>query len=150
MSFQDVRLVEETYPCVIAVSSRFSDVIRDGHLNNAILATYYEEGRRSLERALFAGRAWPEGPFPVVVQTQARFLAAGSYPGDLHVGCGVAKIGTSSFHVAQGLFQGSRCLGLCDTVMVHLGENGRATSLTALYRSVLEPYRLRESSAPIV
>ena len=149
MSVQDFRLVQSSYPYIVTISSRFSDVIRDGHLNNAILATYFEEGRRSLERALFAGRAWPEGPFPVVVQTQARYLAAGSYPGDLHVGCGIASIGTSSFHIAQGLFQEQRCLATCETVMVHLGPDGAAAALSAQYRELLEPYRLGEGSTPI-
>ena len=87
MSVQDFRLVQSSYPCVVTISSRFSDVI--------------------------------------------------------------ASIGTSSFHIAQGLFQEQRCLATCETVMVHLGPDGAAAPLSAQYRELLEPYRLGEGSTPI-
>jgi acyl-CoA thioester hydrolase len=42
----------------------------------------------------------------------------------IHTGAGVGRIGRTSFVASTGLFIEGSCIGVCDTVLVLLGDDG--------------------------
>jgi acyl-CoA thioester hydrolase len=56
---------------------------------------------------------------------------------------GIARIGTTSFTMAMGLFQNDRCVGLSAAVVVHATQAGPAP-LPDRWREVLQ-YKLLRS-----
>ncbi|WP_462203091.1 acyl-CoA thioesterase [Frankia sp. CcWB3] len=119
--------------------TRFSDMDSFGHLNNVAVASLYEDTRVRLHTRLLR----PEDPgglpgfTPVVAQLSIHYLAEAHYPATYEIGHGISRIGASSFVHSAGLFLDEVCLGLCDTVMVHLVD-GVPTPLPPDRRALLE------------
>lgn len=115
------RLRLTAYPFHCRVETRFADLDPLRHVNNVSMGTLFEEGRLQFHHA-HLGRMGPppdgEGFKLVVVQIGMRFLAETFYPGTVEIGLGVTRLGRSSFHYGQGLFQGGRCTALCDITLV--------------------------------
>lgn len=136
----DPRLDLSAYPIAHEIALRYGDVDRQGHLNNVAIATLYQEARLEvLERAF--GPITTRSRILVAEQT-LRFLCEG-FPIPTTFGSGVSRIGRSSYHLAHGMFQGGRCIGLCDTVLVNVGDDGRSEPLPDQVRTVLEGLMLR-------
>lgn len=112
------------YPFVVEVPPRFSDMDALGHLNNVALAAVYEEGRLALHRAVKAHKHHEAGARTVIAQVLINYAAEGFYPEALVVAGGLSRIGTSSYAIAQGLFQKGRCIGTADTVIVYTHGGG--------------------------
>ena len=53
------------------------------------------------------------------------------------VQCGVGRIGRTSYVASTALFIDGTCIGVCDTVLVALGENG-PEPLTEEFRAALQ------------
>src|SRR5581483_5506681 len=110
------RLELATYPLTREITARVSDLDGHGHINAIRIGLFYEDARAALYTQLPRDI---ERPRNVVVQLSIRYLGEGEWSGALTVGTGIAKVGTSSFAMAQALFQAGRCIGLCDTVIVN-------------------------------
>ena len=120
------------YPVHHQLQTRVGDLDGYGHLNAVRLGQYYEDARAVFQRSIRRdGRARV-----VVAQFAVRYLAEGKWPGDVEVGTGVVRIGTSSYAIGQALFQGRRCIGLCETVLVHIRDS-RPAPLPTDYRAEL-------------
>ena len=106
----------------------------EGHLNNVALASFYEDARVSFLRDL----AGADRTFRFVIASiRISYLAEAHYPGDYDVGLGVTRFGNTSFDIGCGLFIGDKCVGVCDTTQVTIGEAGPITIPQAL-RAALE------------
>lgn len=125
------------FPTHRRLQTRVSDLDGNGHLNAIRIGHFYEDARAAFHVA--TGR---HGGRVLVAQLTLRYLAEGRWPEDAEVGTGVVRIGRSSFVMGQGLFQAGRCIGLCETVLVHTGGGG-PSPLPESYRQVLAPQRLR-------
>ncbi|MEQ1755550.1 MAG: acyl-CoA thioesterase [Micropepsaceae bacterium] len=113
------RLHRSTYPYFRRVIARFSDMDTEGHLNNVALASFYEDGRVSFLRGLTGN----DKAFRFVIASiSISYLAEAHYPGEYEVGLGVSRFGTKSFDIGCGLFIGDKCVGVCDTTQVTIGE----------------------------
>jgi acyl-CoA thioester hydrolase len=121
------------YPVTREISTRVSDMDGYGHLNAIRLGQFYEDARAAFYGVAFTGQ---DRGRQLVAQITTRFLGEGFWPGTLTVGTGISRIGNSSFLMVQGLFQDSRCLGLCDTVMVNTAA-GVSAPLPAEIRTAL-------------
>lgn len=122
----------EAYPVHHQLQTRVGDLDGYGHLNAVRLGQYYEDARAVFQRSLRrGGRARV-----VVAQFAVRYLAEGKWPGVVEIGTGVVRIGTSSYAIGQALFQGRRCIGLCETVLVHTRDS-RSEPLPTDYRAEL-------------
>ncbi|HEY0522881.1 MAG TPA: thioesterase family protein [Stellaceae bacterium] len=117
---------------------RFADTDKLGHVNNAVFATLLETGRVSLlynpERPLA-----PPGNDFVIARLELDFRAELHYPGTVDIGTGILSIGRNSFNVGQGLFEGGRCVGTANSVLVLISHETR--------RSVALPQELRDRLA---
>jgi acyl-CoA thioester hydrolase len=135
-----LRLELAAYPVVRELTTRVSDLDGYGHLNAIRLGHFYEDARAAFYYEAFEGAPRAR---TLVAQITLRYLREGFWPAPSRVGTGIATIGTSSFVMAQGLFQEGRCIGLCDTVLVSTHE-GRAHPLDGDIRLAIERMRLRQ------
>jgi acyl-CoA thioester hydrolase len=121
---------------------RYSDTDRQGHVNNAIFATYLETGRVEL---LYH-------PTHPIVETGAECVIASlaldyrgeiHWPGEVQVGTGVLRIGTSSMTLVQVAEQEGRPVATAETVIVQIDSATRkARPLSAAARERLQALRL--------
>jgi acyl-CoA thioester hydrolase len=103
---------------------RFGDTDLVGHVNNAAFATFFETGRVSFlydKEEPFA----PAGCDFVVVKLTIEFRAEMHYPGIVDIGTRVVRIGTSSFTMAQGLFNEGHCAATAESVCVIISKETR-------------------------
>ncbi len=93
----------EAFPFRAAAEIRFSDLDAQGHVNNAVFATFSEIGRVAFlydpDRPLA-----PEGASIVIARIEIDFHAELHWPGQVEIGTGVVEIGRSSCRFAQGIF----------------------------------------------
>jgi len=117
---------------------RYGDTDRQGHVNNAVFATFCETGRVGFlydEKLQLAGA----GANFVVVRLEVDFRAELFYPGQIDIGTRVLSIGRSSFRVGQGIFKGDLCAATSESVMVLMDDATRkAKPLTPQLRQWLE------------
>ena len=66
------------------------------HVNNAMYFRYMEEARIQLLHHL-GGSLDPQSTGPVIVNAEAEFLAAVTYPDSLRIDCSAGELGRSSF-----------------------------------------------------
>ncbi len=130
------RLQLELYPFRMEIAPRFGDMDPLRHLNNVALAGMYEEGRVRFGSALYPLRLQGRGYRLVIAEVSIRYLAESHYPAPLTIGVGVLRIGGAAHTLGQGLFQGGRCVGVCDTVLVHTAE-GRPSPIPDALRATL-------------
>jgi acyl-CoA thioester hydrolase len=117
---------------------RYGDTDRQGHVNNAVFATFCESGRVMFlfdEKLNLAG---PNAAF-AVVRLEIDFRAELFYPGRVDIGTRVLGIGRTSFRLGQGVFNGDTCAATSETVLVQMdGATRKAKPLTPQLRAWLE------------
>ena len=118
---------------------RYADTDRQGHVNNAVFATMLETGRVEVLYSTDAPLAAPGCAF-VIARLTLDFRSELTWPGRVEIGTRVAKIGTSSITLEQGLFQNGACAATATTVIVHVNERaGRSEPLSEPAIQALEP-----------
>jgi acyl-CoA thioester hydrolase len=139
------RLRPQAYPQQLDMRASYADVDSFQHLNNVALARYFEEGRATLNMGVFGVDTVvrPSAGVQLLFASIAiDYLSQGEYPGAVTVCTAVSKIGRSSFTQAAALFQGERCLALCDAVTV-FAIDGKGADLPADVRGELEQLLIR-------
>lgn len=134
-----IRLRLETYPVVDEIAARYGDMDANAHLNNLALEALHENARATMNRALLpqAYHAGNRRLRLVTSQNVVHFLAEAHWPALITTGAGVGRIGRTSYVASTGLFIDGSCIGVCDTVLVLLGEQG-PEPLPADFRSALQ------------
>lgn len=141
MRHDPARLQLDRYPWSLEIPTRFGDVDPLQHLNNVAIAGLYEDGRVRFNMSLDLHRH--RGPGRTVVgKVVLHYLAEGRYPKPVTCAAGVLNVGNSSWEIGLALFQDERCIGLCETVLVHT-EDGRAARLPDPLREAFEAARFR-------
>ena len=123
---------------------RYADTDRQGHVNNAIFATFLETGRVEVlynpEHPILS-----EGSSFVIASLKLDFLKEITWPGQVDTGTGILKIGNSSIRIFQKLFQNEKCVAHAETVIVHVDDRTRRGSpLTDNARKTLGAWLMRE------
>ncbi len=123
-----MRLRLDSYPVVDEIAARYGDMDANAHLNNLALESMHENARATMNRRLFpqAYRAGDKRLRLVTSQNAVHFLAEAHWPAVIQTGAGVGRIGRTSFIASTGLFLDGTCIGVCDTVLVLLGDDGPA------------------------
>lgn len=121
---------------------RYGDTDRQGHVNNAVFATFLETGRVEL---LYDARY----PFPaeglsfVIVSLKLDLLKEINWPGRVDIGTGVLRIGNSSITFFQRIFQNGVCVAEAETVIVQVDHTtGQSAALTNEYKKILSGWML--------
>ncbi|MEE4022833.1 thioesterase family protein [Gordonia sp. PKS22-38] len=119
----DAHRVED-YPAHITEKIRYADTDRQGHVNNAVFATFLESGRVAVLYDPLAPLVEPGSSF-VIARLELDFRAEMTWPGDVVVGTRVASTGRSSIVLEQAIFQDERCVATAKTVIVGVDETTR-------------------------
>ncbi len=121
-----MRLRIESYPVIAEVQARYGDMDANAHLNNLALESMHENARATMNRDLFPAAYRPGGrSFRIVTsQNAVHFLAEAHWPATIVTGAGIGRIGRTSYIASTGLFRDGTCIGVCDTVLVLVGDNG--------------------------
>lgn len=117
---------------------RYGDTDRQGHINNAVFATFCESGRVSFlyDKKLNLHGA---GANFVIVRLELDFRSELHYPGTVDIGTRVLSLGRSSFRLGQGIFNGDLCAATSEATMVLMDDTTRkSTPLTPHLRTWLE------------
>jgi acyl-CoA thioester hydrolase len=121
-----MRLRLDTYPVIDEVQARYGDMDSNAHLNNLALESMHENARATMNQSLFPDiyDLTTRRLRLVTSQNAVHFLAEAHWPGTVVTGAGVGRIGRTSFIASTGLFVDGRCVGVCDTVLVLLDDDG--------------------------
>jgi acyl-CoA thioester hydrolase len=127
-----------SYPIWTSDTLRYGDTDRQGHVNNAVFATFCESGRVSFLYDQKLPLRAPDTNF-VIVRLELDFLAELFYPGTVDIGTRVLWIGRSSFRLGQAVFNGELCAATAECVMVLVDDRTRrSTPLPPPLRQWLE------------
>jgi acyl-CoA thioester hydrolase len=108
---------------------RYGDTDRQGHLNNAVYATFFETGRCDMLDVTDALRRSTTHHW-VLARLTINYVAEGFWPGQVQIGTGITAIGNSSATYLQAVFQDGKCLAWGETVVVQVSkETGRSAPL---------------------
>ena len=121
-----MRLRLDSYPVVDEIAARYGDMDANAHLNNLALEAMHENARATMNRDVLpeAYRAGGRRLRLVTSQNAVHFLAEAHWPALIATGAGVGRIGRTSYVASTGLFRDGECIGVCDTVLVLLGDDG--------------------------
>ena len=136
----------EAYPSRTSADIRYSDLDRQGHVNNAVFATFSEVGRVAFmydpDKPLAV-----EGKSFVIARLLIDFRAELFWPGHVEIGTGVVRVGRSSFTLAQGIFNEGRLVATAEAAIVMVDqETRRSTPLPAQTIDVLQSLILVNAS----
>ena len=112
------------YPHRITEIIRYGDLDPQGHVNNAVYATYFESGRVAVFRQPDLGIGVPGGTF-VLVRAEINFRKELRWPGNVEVGTAVAEFGRSSFVMRQAVFRDDVCAATGRATLVLLDTETR-------------------------
>ncbi len=114
----------EHYPYRARDVVRFADLDAQGHVNNAVFATYFETGRVGMFRSPDLGIGVENATF-VLARQEIDFLRELRWPGEVVAATGVAEFGRSSFILAQAVFSGDTCVAAGRATVVMLDATTR-------------------------
>ena len=122
---------------------RYCDVDRQGHVNNAVFATFLESGRVAIlydpKRDLI-----PAGGAFVIARLILNYRAEVFWPNEIAIGTAVKQLGRSSVTFAQGIFVGGQCVATAETVIVFIDRATRKSQpLTDAMRGELTTLALK-------
>lgn len=137
----------EDFPYRLTDNVRFADLDLNGHVNNAVYATYFETGRVTLMKDQSYWRL-PQGLAWIMVRLDIHFRAELHWPGTIEMGLGVTKFGRTSVSFDQVVFSDGRCVASAQAVTVLIDQaTRRPTPLTADIIAKFQPW-LRRGVAP--
>lgn len=103
---------------------RYADTDKQGHINNAVYATFFETGRVEFISRAHAASAHDDAEF-VIAQITIKYLQETHWPGTVEVGSRVKRIGGSSLVVEQALFNDGRLCAAGESVVVQINTSTR-------------------------
>jgi len=107
----------EDFPSRTFDKLRFGDTDSVGHVNNAAFSTFYETGRTHLVHAGDQKLLEPGFGF-VLAHISIDYLGEILWPGQVDIASGTTRIGNSSVHFAQALFQNGQCVSRAKSIIV--------------------------------
>ncbi|HLJ64547.1 MAG TPA: thioesterase family protein [Stellaceae bacterium] len=117
---------------------RFGDTDGQGHINNAVYATFCESGRVSLFHNEGRGLLAPGTNF-VIARIELDYRAELHYPGRVDIGTSVLGLGRTSFRLGHAVFKGELCAATALSVGVVIDDRTRkSTPLPEKLRTWLE------------
>lgn len=113
---------------------RYGDCDPQGHVNNAVFTTFLETGRCDLFAAVRSADAPADAIF-VIARLELDYVAEIFWPGRVEIGTATAKLGNSSVHIEQAVFQGEKLVARAKSVLVHLSAERRPAPLSEAQRA---------------
>ncbi len=137
----------DDFPARSKEKLRYGDTDRQGHVNNAVFATFMETGRVEMFFGGDTGLSTEDTEF-VIVRLELDFLAEVTWPGTVEIGTMVREIGNSSFKLFQLVFQNGKPVARSSAVIVQMDKNSRKSRpLSQDVRRKLETFQSVSSVA---
>lgn len=119
----NTRQEYESFPLQSYDKIRYGDTDSQGHVNNAVFATFLETGRTEL---FLEVEVWKEEkPMFGLVSSNINLMAEINWPGTVEIGTGIKKIGSSSITFTHGLYQNGKMVAMAETVTVQMDNKTR-------------------------
>ncbi len=99
-----------------------------GHVNNAVIATYFEQARIEALTPILR-RLAPDGLDIVVARVAIDYRRELHYPGVVEIGTRIGRFGTRSCMLASELFVGDIRYASCEATVVFFDTATRASAL---------------------
>lgn len=137
----------DDYPLRLDDNVRFADLDVNGHVNNAVYASYFESGRVILIRDTANGLT-PAGANWVMVRLDIHYRAELHWPGTIETGLGVRRLGRTSVTFDQVVFSQGRCVASAQATTVLVDSRTRKpTPLTSSVIDKFQRWMMRGESA---
>ncbi|MDR0411493.1 MAG: acyl-CoA thioesterase [Treponema sp.] len=132
---------------ITIVSPRFGDVDGLGHINNTVLAAWFELGRNPLFRIFEPNLNLSYDTWSLIMaHTEYDFLDQLFFQFDVEIRTVVSRIGTKSFTVSHEAWQEGRLCVKGSAVVVHYDFNTKQTTpIPEDKKRLLEQYLIRET-----
>ncbi|AUH34734.1 acyl-CoA thioesterase [Paracoccus tegillarcae] len=103
---------------------RYSDMDRQGHVNNAVYSTLFEAGRVEF---MYDGNSPLHDPGCglVLVKLEIDFVTEMSWPGHVEIGTRLVSLGRSSMRSDQAIFQNGNCMAIARNTVVQMNQSTR-------------------------
>jgi acyl-CoA thioester hydrolase len=131
----------DAYRHFTTITTRWGDNDAYGHVNNTVYYAWFDSavnewlvGQGLLDIA--AG-----DPIALVVDTECRFFAPLSFPGEVDVGIAVERLGTSSVTYRIGVFAGGTVTAAAEGHFTHVAvgrDSRRPVAWPAAWREVIQ------------
>jgi acyl-CoA thioester hydrolase len=122
---------------------RLGDTDRQGHVNNAVFATFAETGRIEFMRDDAANLRAPGIGF-VVARVEIDFRGEVHWPGTVDIGTRLLAVGRTSWRTEHGMFIGERCVATAISVMVTIdGQTRKPTPIPEPLKNWLDARLVR-------
>lgn len=133
----------EDYPLKTYDKIRFRDTDKQGHVNNAMFSTFFETGRT--EMLYLNKKLTSEGCMFVLANNNMTLRGEIFWPGTVEIGTCVQKVGNSSIHVFQSLYQNNELVATAETVIVQINQADRKSSpLSLIAKEILRGYSCQD------
>jgi len=134
------ELTLDDYPARTQQILRYGDTDRQGHVNNAVYATFCESGRVAILYDPSQSMP-PQGMNFVIAKLTINFVAEGFYPGTVNIGTRVSRLGSSSATLEQGIFiDDTLCATATSVVVMTDNATRRSTPMSDAVRTRLNAY----------
>lgn len=136
------QLPLSAFPYVTFDKVRYGDTDRQGHVNNAVFASFFETGRVEMLYQPSHQFLSDDCSF-VVAKTTLELLAEIQWPGQVDIGTGIVRIGNSSLMIAANLYQQGRLVATSETMVVQVNiQTKTSQALNSTSKSLLEKFKL--------
>ncbi|MCT1921100.1 acyl-CoA thioesterase [Brevibacterium luteolum] len=112
------------FPLTTTDKLRYSDTDRQGHINNAVFATFFETGRVEIISQIDRHSEVSDREF-VLARITIDYLQEVHWPGSVTIGSRVSRVGTSSLTVKQVIFVDETVCARAESVMVQIRTSTR-------------------------
>lgn len=128
------------YPHQTYDKVRYRDTDRQEHVNNSVFSTFFETGRVEFMVNPDLPIASPYCSF-VIASIKTDFMNEIHWPGIVEIGTGITRIGNSSIHLIQGLYQNDVLVGTAESVIVQVSSvTKKSHPLSEHAKSILKKY----------
>jgi len=123
------------------VGIRFRDLDLLGHVNNANLVGWLEDGRVALELPIQPLTADYAGPVLVLAELRVEYREEIRFGMEVRVGTRVQRIGRTSVTLGQTVMADDRCAAIAEVVEVLIdAKTRRPMAMPAEFRSLFEQH----------
>lgn len=135
----------DAFPATAFDKLRYGDTDRQGHVNNAVFATFFETGRVEFLFGAGMAIAGPGQSF-VLARLEIDLVAEVNWPGTVEIGTRVTRVGKSSIGLEQALFQNGALVARAASVVVLTDVTSRRS--TPLSEEAVARLRLLSGETP--
>jgi acyl-CoA thioester hydrolase len=136
------QLTITAFPFVTFDKVRYGDTDRQGHVNNAVFATFFETGRVEMLYQPSHEFLSDDCSF-VVAKSTLDLLAEIHWPGQVDVGTGIVRIGNSSLVIAANLYQHGQLVATSETIVVQVSNITKtSTPITEEIKQKLKSFQI--------